>query len=388
MTVNVKTGIDVLEREGFDRFKNQRVGLIINPSSVNRYLESTLKRFKKNNIKITALFGPEHGIRGESQDQEECKGFMDEQSGAPIYSLYGKYLAPLKWMLKNVDTLVFDIQDVGARYYTFIWTMSLAMEKAAQFKKRFIVLDRPNPIGGLEVEGPVLDKEYISFVGLYPIPVRYSMTIGELALMLKNEFNIGVELDVIKMDGWQRAFWFDETGLPWISPSTNMPTLDTATVYTGMCLLEGTNISEGRGTTKPFEYFGAPWIDCDLVLDELSELSGYRLRPICFKPTWSKYVGEPCVGFQLHITDRRRFKPVRTGLEIIRAVRKTHQEDFKWRKPPYEFEEEKLPFDILIGNSRIREMIEKDYSIEEIEKTCGEGIEDFLNIREKYLLYK
>jgi len=304
MLPNVKTGIDVLEEEGFDRFKKQRVGLIINPSSVDRNLEPTLEVFLRNGVKVTAVFGPEHGIRGEFQDQEKCTGFEDEKKHIFIYNLYGKHLAPTEEMLKSVDTLVFDIQDIGARYYTFIWTMGLAMEKAAQYNKRFVVLDRPNPINGVDIEGPLLDKGYESFVGLHPIPIRHGMTTGELALLFKDEFGICVGLDIVKMRGWSRKLWFDETALPWVSPSPNMPTLDTAIVYPGMCLLEGANISEGRGTTKPFEYFGAPWLNQELVLKELGKLAGCKLRTLYFRPLFGKYTGETCKGFQLHITDR------------------------------------------------------------------------------------
>lgn len=383
----VQLGIDALESEGFDRFKYEKLGLIINPSSVTRNIESTLSVFLRKGMKIVALFGPEHGIRGEAQDQEECMGFMDEKCGAPIYSLYGKHLAPHQGMLKDVTTLIYDIQSIGTRYYTFKWTLFLLMQKAAQHNRKLIVLDRPNPINGVDLEGPLLQKEYESFVGLFPIPVRHGMTIGELARLFADEFGIGIELDVVKMKGWERKLWFDETGLSWIAPSPNMPTLHTATVYPGMCLLEGTNLSEGRGTTKPFEYFGAPWLNQDLVLSQLKELPGCKLRPLCFKPLWSKHSGTACMGFQLHVTDRSSFPAVKVALAIIRAIKKTHPDDFKWRKPPYEFEEKKQPIDILIGNSRIREMIEKGDSMSAIEKVCDSGMASFRDLREQYLLY-
>jgi uncharacterized protein YbbC (DUF1343 family) len=388
MSSIVKTGFDILERKGFSHFRKEKVGLIVNPSSVNRHLDGTHTVFLKNNINITVLFGPEHGIKGESQDQEKCEGFRDEKTGIPVYTLYGEQISPNEEMLKDVDTIVFDIQDVGARYYTFIWTMKLSMEKAARYRKKFIVLDRPNPINGVDIEGPMLEENYESFVGLLPIPVRHGMTVGELALLFNEEFNIGVELEVIKMEGWGRSLWFDETGVFWVPPSPNMPTLDTAILYPGMCLLEGTNISEGRGTTKPFEFFGAPWIKTERVLKELKGIKGCKLRAIYFKPLWSKYKGKICAGFQLHITDRKKFRPVRTALDIIYTVKKTHPQDFEWRKPPYEFEKDKLPFDILIGNSKVREMIEEGSFLENVEKTCSEGVEGFIRIREKYLLYE
>lgn len=387
MSTKVKTGIDVLQEEGFSRFAKKRLGLIINPSSVNRNLENILVVFLKNNVKVTTLFGPEHGILGELQDQEKYVVSKNNKIGLPIYSLYGNQLAPTQKMLKNVDILVFDIQDVGARYYTFIWTMVLAMKKIAQYEKKFVVLDRPNPINGFTIEGPILKKGYESFVGLYPIPVRHGMTAGELALMLNKEFNINAELEIVTMKGWKRKQWFDMTGLIWVPPSPNMPTLNTATVYPGMCLLEGTNISEGRGTTKPFEYFGAPWLEQELVLNELQQLPGCKLRPIYFKPLWNKYSGEICKGFQLHITDRDRFKPVITALEIILVIKKIHPDKFMWKKPPYEFEEKFLPFDILIGNPDIRKLIDDQASIKDIEKIYNSGLDIFKKTREKYLQY-
>lgn len=384
----VQTGIDVLEDEGFDRFKNERLGLVINPASVTASIENTLTVFLKNRMKVAALFGPEHGIRGEAQDQEECIGFRDEECGTPVYSLYGKHLAPHRGMLKDITTIIFDIQCIGARYYTFKWTLFLVMQKAAQFNKRLVILDRPNPINGVDTEGPMLEKEYESFVGMFPLPVRPGMTIGELARLFAAESRIGVDLEVIKMRGWKREYWFAETGLPWIAPSPNMPTLFTATVYPGQCLLEGTNLSEGRGTTKPFEYFGAPWLHTDRVLSEIAELSGCKLRPLCFKPLWGKYSGTPCMGFQLHVTDRTSFRPVRTTLEIIGAVRRTHSTDFRWREPPYEFEERKMPIDILVGNAKIREMIERGDSFSAIEGVCESGVASFHEKREQYLLYR
>lgn len=384
----VRTGIGVLEEEGFDRFRYEKLGLVINPSSITGTIESTLSVFLKHGMKIAALFGPEHGIRGEAQDQEECMGFMDEKCGAPIYSLYGKHLAPHRGMLKDVTTIVYDIQCIGTRYYTFKWTLFLLMQKAAQYGKKLVVLDRPNPINGVDLEGPVLERDFESFVGLFPVPVRHAMTIGELSRLFAEKFGIGIELDVIRMKGWERRLWYDETGLPWVAPSPNMPTVRTATVYPGMCLLEGTNLSEGRGTTKPFEYFGAPWLKQDLILEELKELPGCKLRPLCFKPLWSKYRGTPCMGFQLHVTDRSHFTPVKAALAIISAVYRTHPDDFKWREPPYEFEERKQPFDILVGNSRIRGMIEKGDALPAIERACESGMKSFRDLRNQYLLYQ
>lgn len=395
--MSVKTGIDVCIEEEFKEFNGKRIGLLIHPASVDSNLRHTQDLFiqtirlsdHKNKCKVVALFTPEHGLYGTQEYMEEVKSFRDSHSSLPVYSLYGKTLKPTNLMLKEIDTMVIDLQDVGTRYYTFIWTMALTLLACAKNKKQVVILDRPNPINGITLEGPVLESDFSSFVGLYPIPIRHSMTIGELAGMFNSHFKISAELEVIKTQGWNRKMWFDETGLPWVMPSPNMAILETAIVYPGMCLLEGTNISEGRGTSRPFELFGAPWIDELKLCQELNKekLPGVIFRPVHFIPSASKFKNELCKGAQLHITTRDEFLPFLTGVHIVRITRNMYPKFFKWRQPPYEYEEKKLPFDSLAGNSWLREYIEQDKPLKEIQSQCEKELESFKHIREQYLLY-
>ncbi len=403
--MRVKTGIDVCVEKGVKKFKGERVGLLIHPASVDSKLRYTQDLFiqtirpsdyqtirlsnHKNKCKVVALFAPEHGLYSTQEYMKGVKSFRDSHSNLPVYSLYGETLKPTNLMLKEIDTMVIDLQDVGTRYYTFIWTMALTLQACAQNKKRVVILDRPNPINGITLEGPVLESDFSSFVGLYPIPVRHSMTIGELAIMFNSHFKISAELEVIKMQGWNRKMWFDETGLPWVMPSPNMAILETAIVYPGMCLLEGTNISESRGTSRPFELFGAPWIDEWKLCQELNKekLPGVIFRPVHFIPSASKFKNELCKGAQLHITQRDEFLPFLTGVHIVKVIRNMYPKLFKWRQPPYEYEEKKLPFDSLAGNSWLREYIEQDKPLKEIQSQCEKELESFKHIREQYLLY-
>ncbi|MBI4723129.1 MAG: DUF1343 domain-containing protein [Candidatus Stahlbacteria bacterium] len=400
----------------FARTCSQRIGLLVHPASVDSNLNYTQDLFLMAGhpdksgypFSVKALFSPEHGLYGTQQYMEEVRSEKlkvgtDYNLSLPLYSLYGKTkeeLAPTKKMLDDIDTIVIDLQDIGVRYYTYIWTMVLTLQSCAQCKIQVIVLDRPNPLNGVKVEGPILAPEFSSFVGLYPIPVRHGMTIGELAFMFNSHFNIGAELKVIKMQGWERNMWFDETGLPWVMPSPNMPTLDTAIVYPGMCLLEGTNISEGRGTTKPFELFGAPFIDHQELCATLNKehLPGVIFRPMQFIPTTSKYTGEQCKGGQLHITNRDEFLSFMTGVVIIKTIKQMYPDLFKWRSPPYEYEEKQMPFDLLAGDSRIRELIERDVVAKRKSRSGGSDIRElllqwekelhsFASIRDQYLLY-
>ncbi len=385
----VVVGLEILLAERIDLIRDQRVGLIVNPSSVDAKLRHAIDLFRNRpEFDLVALFGPEHGARGDAQDQIEVEKHNDEATRLPVYSLYGETRIPAPEMLSQIDVLVFDMQDVGARYYTFIYTMVYAMRAAARDGKRVVVLDRPNPIGGAAVEGNVLDPEYRSFVGLYPLAVRHGMTVGELALLFNREFRIGCQLDVVEMHGWRRRMWYDQTGLPWVLPSPNMPTLDTATVYPGMCLIEGTNVSEGRGTTRPFELVGAPGVSPHLLAEELERqrLPGVRFRPAYFRPTFHKWHGELCGGVQLHVTDRRRFKPYLTGIAVIAAFRR-HFKGFEWRPPPYEYEYHKLPIDILCGTDKIRKMIEAEAQLESFEASWRPELEEFKKLRAGYLLY-
>lgn len=397
--MEVWTGIDVCVENRFKEFKGLKIGLLVHSASVNSNLRYTWDLFQKTEyrrqkLNVKALFNPEHGLYGTQQYMEGVKSGYDFRTSLPVYSLYEtckEKLAPTEEMLSGIDIMVIDLQDIGTRYYTYIWTMVLVMQACARYKKKVVVLDRPNPLNGVSVEGPVLSPEFSSFVGLYSIPVRHGMTIGELALMFNSHFKIGAELKVIKMQVWKREMWFDDTGLPWVMPSPNMPTLNTAIVYPGMCLLEGTNISEGRGTTKPFEFFGAPWIEpyelCDIL--NKKDLPGVIFRPVHFIPWSSKYKGELCKGAQVHITDRDKFLSFLTGVYIIKTVKDMYTQFFEWRNPPYEYETKKMPFDLLAGNSTLRKFIESDSvgTIHELSLHWENEIESFASIREQYLLY-
>jgi uncharacterized protein YbbC (DUF1343 family) len=391
--VKVLTGLDLIEKKWPRQLKGTRIGLLINPASVNRRLIHAIDiALSSKRFKLTSLFGPQHGIWANTQDNMiEWKGFIDKKTGLPVYSLYGDTRKPLPEMLRDIDALVIDLQDIGSRYYTFIWTMSLAMEACSEIGKTVVVLDRPNPINGIDIEGPVVEEGYFSFVGLKPLPVRHGMTIGEISLYLKDRFYPSLDLEIIKMEGWKRRLWFNETGLPWVMPSPNMPTLDTATVYPGMCLLEGTNLSEGRGTTKPFEIFGAPFIEPERLVSRLKELKlrGVFFRPLYFEPTFHKYRAQLLGGAQIHVTDRRSFKPFLTGVAILKTVKELYPEEFQWRRPPYEYETEKLPIDILSGSTMLRQFIEEARTLEEMEDWWRRSALQFnRNIRKRYLLYE
>jgi uncharacterized protein YbbC (DUF1343 family) len=337
------------------KLRGARIGALLHPASVSTRLEHAsriLERYSGELFRLAAFFGPQHGFLGQTQDNMvEWKGYQHPRLGIPVYSLYGEHREPTAEMLKGLDVLLIDLQDVGARYYTFIWTMYLCMRACEKAGVEVMVLDRPNPINGVTIEGPVLDPNYRSFVGLHPIPVRHGKTICELARQFREEAFPECKLSVLPMKNWERAMWFDHTGLLWVMPSPNMPTLDTATVYPGMCLLEGTNISEGRGTTRPFEIFGAPFIDPDELCSQLNaqKLPGAFFRENYFQPTFHKFAGDLCGGAQLHVTNRDAFQPFRTGVEIIRLLRKLYPEQFAWKQPPYEYETEKLPIEILLG---------------------------------------
>jgi len=370
----------------------RRVGLLAHPASVDRNLNHIVDLFHRHPaIQLTVLMGPQHGFRGETQDNMvEWDGYVDTDTGLPVFSLYGDTRRPTEEMLSLLDVLVVDLQDVGARYYTFIHTLALAMEACSQSGKELIVLDRPNPIGGISVEGTVLHPEFRSFVGLYPLPIRHGMTVGELANYFNGEFRIDCDLTVVPMEGWIRDMYFDGTRLPWVLPSPNMPCLETAIVYPGSCLLEGTNVSEGRGTTRPFEFSGAPWVDPAALVAELNrlDLSGVVFRPTHFCPTFHKWSGDLVGGVQIHVTDRRAFRPFRTGLALVSLYRRFGAERFRWKAPPYEYEYKLLPFDILCGTDQVRLLIESGEAIEEMEAAWKQELLDFCDIRKKYLLYE
>jgi len=389
--MSVKLGLEVFLRNHLDLVKGARVGILLNPSSTDSRLKSSLRLLSENSsIELTTIFGPQHGVRGETQDNMvEWEDYHDPLANCPVYSLYGATRKPLEQMLSNLDVLLFDIQDIGTRCYTYISTMALAMEACQEHGKRFVVLDRPNPINGTDLEGPVLDPGFRSFIGLHPIPIRHAMTPGELALFFNQECGINCELDVVKMEGWTREMFFEDTQLPWVLPSPNMPTIQTALVYPGLSLLEGTNVSEGRGTTRPFEFSGAPWVQPNQLTEHLKEksLPGVHFRPVYFMPTFHKWSHKLIGGVQLHVLDRSLFRPFRTGLALIKCYREMGENQFQWKLPPYEYEYDKVPFDILCGTDQIRKQIENGASLDEMEQFCNTSLQSFREIRENYLLY-
>ncbi len=368
-----------------------RLGLLTNQASVGANLiHNRLLLQRQYGSNLTTLFSPQHGFYSEKQDNMiESSDGIDPVTGLPIFSLYGTVRKPAPTMLDNVDILLIDLQDVGTRVYTFIYTMAYCLEAAAKKGRKVVILDRPNPIGGISVEGNVLQSDCTSFVGLYPIPMRHGMTMGELAMMFNQEFAIGCDLQVVAMEKWKRSMYFRDTELPWIFPSPNMPTPETAMVYPGQVIWEGTTLSEGRGTTMPFELMGAPYIDPFALLPalEVSLLPGCRLRPLYFEPTSGKWAGQTCGGFQIHIIDRHTFKPYRTSLMLLQSIINLYPENFSYSSPPYEYEHERLPMDLILGSSKIRKEIEQGKDILELEKDWSEELDDFRASREKYLLY-
>ncbi|WP_093880253.1 exo-beta-N-acetylmuramidase NamZ family protein [Terribacillus saccharophilus] len=379
----VTPGVEVLLDDQKELLKGKKVGLITNPTGIDSKMNSIVDLLHDDSdIELTALFGPEHGVRGDAQAGEYVESYIDEKTGLPVYSLYGQTRKPTPEMLKNVEVLVFDIQDVGTRYYTYIYTMAYAMEAAKENNIPIVVLDRPNPLGGLSVDGPVLEPEFSSFVGMYPIPTKHGMTVGELARFFNTEFNIKADLKVVKMKGWRRSMDFDDTGLPFVLPSPNMPTVSTTFVYPATGLIEGTNLSEGRGTTKPFELIGAPYINSTNLAAELNSLRlpGVKFRAASFTPSTSKHAGKLSHGVEIYITDRDEFNAVTTGLYIIKTIHDMYPDDFEFLSNNF--------FDKLIGNDRVRTMILEGASVTEITKTYQKELSEFKKVRKEYLLYK
>lgn len=384
----LELGIDVLLEKEKKMLKGKRVGLITNPTGVDQNLNSIVDRLHEDkDIELTALFGPEHGVRGDAQAGGYVEYYIDEGTGLPVYSLYGKTKKPTPEMLENVDVLLFDIQDVGSRFYTYIYTMALAMEAAKEKGIPFIVLDRPNPIGGLDVEGPVLDPIYSSFIGQYAIPLRHGMTVGELAKLFNKEFNIDADLTVVKMKNWKRSQYYDDTNLEWVMPSPNMPTLDTAVAYPGTALIEGTNISEGRGTTKPFELIGAPFINSSRLAKAMNDLKlpGVKFRAASFTPTFSKHSGKLSHGVQVHVIDQQKFSPFETGLHLVKTIHDLYPNEFEFRA-----EDAKgiSFFDLLVGNGWIRDDITEGRTVKEMKRKWEDDLKEFKKIRKNYLMYK
>jgi len=403
----VKLGVEVLFAKHLDLIRGKRVGLITNPTGLDSKLDSIIELFRAHpDVKLVALYGPEHGVRGNAQAGEYVPFYFDEHFQLPVFSLYGQTHKPPADMMTNideymrtfdtkhegrqveagmmssVDVMVFDLQDVGTRVYTYIATMAYAMQACADAGIPFIVLDRPNPINGVAMEGSVLEfPKYSSFIGLYPIPLRHGMTAGELAQLFNVKFlPKKCDLTVVPMENWTRDEWFDETSLPWTLPSPNLPTPDSATVYPGQVIIEGTNLSEGRGTTKPFEFFGAPWIDGFVLAKKLNELNlpGVKFREVYFTPTFSKFSGTNCGGCQMHVTDRNVFQPVATTLAILSVVKKTYGDKLELHASY---------FDRVLGTSSVREALERGEPVEKIVAGFKPGLAGFAKLREPFLLY-
>jgi uncharacterized protein YbbC (DUF1343 family) len=387
----VSLGIDRLLESERELIAGRRLGLVCNPASIDASFSHSASRLAANEgWTLAALFGPQHGFRSNLQDNMiETPHDHDARRRLPVYSLYSETREPTEAMLRDVDVLVIDLQDVGTRVYTYIYTMANCMRAAARHGVRVVVCDRPNPIGGEAVEGSLLQEQWTSFVGQFPIPLRHGMTIGELARMFNDHFGIGCALDVVTLDGWRRDMYFDDTGLPWIIPSPNLPTLDSAIVYPGTVLFEGTQISEGRGTTRTFELIGAPWIDGEQLADAMNarRLPGVHFRPVFFEPTFHKHARQTCGGSQIHVLDRQSFKPVRTAVELVAEFWREDPKRFAWKEPPYEYEHHKLPIDVLFGSDRLRTAVEAGGDVAPLIASWRADEETFRQQRQPFLLY-
>lgn len=373
------TGLDRWVQDGFSELRGKSVGLLCNQASIDRNRQHVLETMRSRAF-LRRVFGPQHGIFGHTQDNMiEWEGGIDPRTGLEVASLYGEHREPTREMLEGIEVLVIDLPDVGARYYTFIWTMMLCIRQCNALGIPVVVLDRPNPIGGDRVEGPMLEAGYESFVGLFSLPIRHGLTIGEVAQYLCYRHFPRVDLEVVQLENWKRSMQFGATGLPWAMPSPNMPTLDTAQVYPGGCLLEGTNISEGRGTTRPFETFGAPFLSAWDLCEALNtiELPGAYFRPFIYEPTFHKFAGSMCEGAFLHVTDRSIFEPVITYVAVIQEIVRQAPDEFAWRSPPYEYETQRMPIDILFGNSWMRAEIENLTPLDRIRDRMSASLDGF-----------
>lgn len=377
----VRTGLEIIAAAPPPSLIGRRLGLLCNPASVDsgfNHARDVIRRAFPG--QLNALFSPQHGFFAEKQDNMiESDDRRDPASGLPVYSLYGATRIPTASMLADIDVMVVDLQDVGTRVYTFVYTLSYCMEAARQHGTAIVVLDRPNPIGGLQIEGNCLHPDCASFVGRYPIPMRHGLTIGEMALLFNTVFHIDCDLEVIAMEGWARAMTFAHTGLPWVAPSPNLPTPASAMVYPGQVIWEGTNISEGRGTTQPFELFGAPFIDPQELLAavEPTLLLGTVLRPVLFEPTANKWAGHPCRGFQIHVTDPAAYAPYLLSLGIYQAVRQLYPDRFAYQPPPYEYEHHRLPMDLILGDREVRLQIEAGTPITAMSRAWSAALAEY-----------
>jgi uncharacterized protein YbbC (DUF1343 family) len=373
------------------RLAGMKVGVVCNPASTDRHLRHIVEQLgRATDVKLAALFGPQHGIRSDVQDNMvETPHATDSARGVPIYSLYSETREPTAEMLKGLDLLVIDLQDIGARIYTYIYTLANCLRAGRRHGVPVLVCDRPNPIAGEEVEGALLRPDFESFVGQFPIPMRHGMTIGELARLFNEDFGIGADLEVVRMEGWTRGMYWDATGLPWVLPSPNIPTLDSAIVFPGTVLFEGSMLSEGRGTTRPFELVGAPWIVAEKFAAAMNTLAlpGVHFRQAVFEPTFQKHAKQPCGGCQIHVLDRQAFRPVLTGVALLDLFRRSDRARFAWRQPPYEYEHDKMPIDILSGSDDLRRQVENEAPVAEIAESWRDDEKVFRQQRARFLLY-
>lgn len=392
----LRTGLERVLRGEVTTLRGKRLGLLVNPTAVDASLRHIVDLFHADErLTLVCLFGPEHGVRGDAQDMVGVGEAKDSVTGLPMHSLYGAgeaSLHPRPELLAGLDAVVFDIQDVGSRYYTYVWTLLHMMQACAPLGVEVIVLDRPNPIGGLDVEGGAIQEGYRSFVGRISLPNRHGMTAGEIARMVNDTEGLGCRLSVVALEGWSRDMYYDRTSLPWVLPSPNMASLDTALVYPGMCLIEGTELSEGRGTTRPFELCGAPYVsfaEAHALADFLGkeDLPGVRFRPVVFSPTFHKFAGKRCGGVQLHVVDRTTFRPYLTGVAVVRAFRQLFEGAFRWRTREYEFVKDKPAFDLLAGGPEVREGIDRGLSLDALSATWRSAETEFSARRARWLLY-
>ncbi|MCG8643639.1 MAG: DUF1343 domain-containing protein [Desulfobacterales bacterium] len=390
METKVRTGLENLIKDPPEYFENQRLGLLCNPASVSSDLthaSGLIDTAFPGQLK--ALFSPQHGYYAQKQDNMiESDHAVEPHLNIPVYSLYGETRIPTEQMFDTIDILLVDIQDVGTRVYTFIYTVSYCMETASHLGKKIVILDRPNPVSGARVEGNLLTKEVSSFVGRYEIPMRHGLTIAEIMDFFNHRYEIGCDLEIIPMTGWRRKMYWQDTKLAWVAPSPNLPTPESALVYPGQVIFEGTNVSEGRGTTQPFELFGAPYIDCDRILEDTrGKLPGIHLRPVCFEPTSGKWKETPCHGFQIHVMSKEAYEPYESSLVLMQSILKHSGKRFEYKRPPYEYEYNKMPIDLIIGDPSIRNRIDTLEEISSIRRSWRKKLNGFKRISEAFYRY-
>lgn len=388
----MQTGLEVFLDKAHRQYRKLRLGILCNQASQDRNLSHIVELIlqKKLKLNVTCFIGPQHGIRGEKQDNMvESEDFTDPRSGLPVFSLYGTSRVPTTRLLESIDAFVVDLQDIGSRVYTFMYTMANCMRAAKEHGKKVIVLDRPNPVGGLQIEGNVLEPNFTSFVGQFPICVRHGLTMAELALLFNEAFGIGCELDIVKCRGWKRSYFAEDWKRDWVPPSPNIPNPTAAHVFSGSVFFEGTNVSEGRGTTRPFEWVGAPFIQSDALAKVMNglKLKGVYFRPIFFQPTYHKGKDQVCGGVQVHITDKKKFNSFQTGLWLLGKIAELYPKDFKWKEPPYEYEHTRMPIDLIAGSDLLRKSIDDEKGVKGFEQKALQELEGFRKLRKKFLIY-